>query len=203
MTDIHHAGTFPAVILAAGLSIRMGFPKVLLARDGKLLVESMVQNLRKTGWSRVGVVVSSTWLAEFFHRLELDVDVLINRQPENGMISSLRLALAWAGDNAEGLLTLPVDHPLVSVSTFEKIRSKAHHDVIVIPVYDGRRGHPTWWGRDYWENLKSSIADGGARAILHMPDASILELPVDDEGILHNINTPQDAAKHNLERYET
>jgi CTP:molybdopterin cytidylyltransferase MocA len=186
----------------------MGFPKALLASEGKLIVERMVEDLRQSGWGssrgcpqpRTGIVFSSVWLSELFHKLLTDVAIIINRNPEAGMISSIRLALAWAEEDAEGLLTLPVDHPLVASATYAAIRTAVVHDRIVIPTFSNRRGHPTWWGRDYWELLNSSVADGGAHGILHSSGVNVVELPVEDEGVLININTPADAAEHGLRK---
>lgn len=189
----------------------MGFPKSLLAVDGKLIMERMIEDLYRAGWGRVGIVLSSVWLSELFHKLLTNVAVIINRYPEAGMISSIRLALAWVSVGqpflavhdryvVEGLLTLPVDHPLISLTTLEAIRTTAAHDRIVIPTFNNRRGHPTWWGRDYRELLNSSVADGGAYGILHSSGVNVVELPVEDEGVLININTPADAAEHGLGR---
>ena len=189
----------------------MGFPKALLAVDGKLIMERMIEDLYRAGWGKVGIVLSSPWLSELFHKLLTDMTVIINRNPEAGMISSIRLALAWVSVGqpflavhdryaVEGLLTLPVDHPLVAFPTLVTMRTAAEHDRIVIPTFNNRRGHPTWWGRDYWGFLNSSTADKGAQRILHSSGVNVVELPVEDEGVLININTPADAAEHGLGR---
>jgi len=180
----------------------MGFPKALLVKEGKLIVQRMIEDLRQSGWGRIGIVLSSVWLSELFHKLITDVAVIINRNPEAGMISSIRLAIAWTGDEAEGMLTLPVDHPLISLSTLEAIRVAASRYGIIVPTCKGQRGHPTWWGRDCWELLLSPITDEGANRVLHSSNLNVVELPVDDKGVLININKPADAAEYNLVKYE-
>jgi len=179
----------------------MGFPKLLLSQDGDLLIERMVTKLRETGWQPIGCVVSDEGLIEFITRWLPGIDYIVNPNPERGMISSIRLGLEWAGDSAPGLLTWPVDHPLIEAETLGSIRSAASPERIVIPVHNGLNGHPTWWGISSWELLRSSTADLGARLVLGEPGVNIFELPVEDEGVLINLNTVEDAAKYNVERF--
>jgi len=193
---------FPVSILAAGKSERMDFPKLLLASQGILAVEQIVHRLSISGWNQVGITISDKSLYDFIMDKMPQVDIIFNPEPEEGMISSIRLGLDWAGDDAEGLLTLPVDHPLIRVGTFRELRSNAEPDKIIVPVFNNHRGHPTWWGRSSWDLLKSSIADNGAKDVLKASDVEILEISVDDDNILLNINTPEEAIKHNLEKYQ-
>ncbi len=193
---------FPSLILAAGRSERMGFPKLLLARQGRLLIEQMIDMLKTAGWQSTGIVVSDKQLTGFISDMLPDVDIIFNPQPERGMISSIRLGLDRAGDDAEGLLTWPVDHPLVTLKTLELIRAAADFDRVVVPAHQHRRGHPTWWGRSSWQLLQDSAADYGANAILKTTGVKVLEIPVDDEGVLVNINTPEDAVRHLCIRYQ-
>ena len=180
----------------------MGFPKLLLAQNGVLLVEKMINRLSESGWDRMGVVVSDEKLVSFIDDRFPDSDVLFNHDPDRGMISSIRIGLDWAGDNARGLLTWAVDHPLVGSEVLRSIRSTATMNRVVIPLYNNRRGHPTWWGRSCWEPLRSTRADQGARQLLRLPEMNIFELRVEDEAVLHNINTLDDAARFNLERFD-
>ncbi|MCF7810134.1 NTP transferase domain-containing protein [bacterium] len=192
---------YPVLILAAGLSTRMGFPKLLLAENNELLFERMINNLHLTNWSKIGIVLSVSELSDFVLKRQPDISVIHNQFPERGMISSIRLGLKWAGEIGEGILTLPIDHPLIGRKTFDILHHEASPDNISIPVFQGRRGHPTWWGKAYWNYLNDKIADHGANAVLRLPDVNIKEIPVDDEGVLININTPEIAEQHNLKRY--
>lgn len=192
---------FKVVILAAGKSTRMGFPKLMLAREGVPLITTMIANLSKTGWGNVSVVVSDVELDRFVRFIVPDSDVIFNPTPENGMISSLRLGLDWAGEDSNGVLGWPVDHPLVDIPVLEAIRSRAVSGKVVIPTFNSRRGHPTWWGRSSWEALRSPAADSGARVVLRSYSLTIEEVTVDDKGILHNINTFKEAESLKLERY--
>ncbi len=192
---------YPAVILSGGKSQRMGSPKLLLAQEGELLVEKMMTKLKATGWEPVGVVVSDQVLADFVKKRMPELETIFNSAPERGMISSIRLGLDWAGDDADGLLTLPVDHPLITLETLSSIRTAATTDCVVVPVYNSRRGHPTWWGRSCWNALYSETADAGAMMVLRQRDVKMVELEVDDPFVLVNINTVEDMNKYQLEGY--
>jgi molybdenum cofactor cytidylyltransferase len=176
----------------------MGFPKLLLESGGQPAVRMMIQRLRSSGWGRVALVISEPSLLGFARRHIPEVTGILNPHPGRGMISSLRLGLDWAGSAAMGLLAWPVDHPLVSTATLAALRRSPAPDAVCIPVHSGRRGHPTWWGREIWPLLRSSRADHGAREILRDPGVKVLELAVDDPGVLWNINTTADATEHDL-----
>ncbi len=193
----------PAVILAGGKSVRMGFPKLKLSRNGVPVLRSMLETLAKTDWGAVAVVISDEELTEFLDQVVPGVKVIFNPQPELGMISSLRLALDWQPDEERGLLAWPVDHPLVGRKTLEALRAKADLDQIAVPVFEGLRGHPTWWGLAYWRDLRSLEAEEGARAVLWMEGVRVLEVETDDPMVLVNINDPAKAQRYNLKEFRT
>jgi len=193
--------SLPVAILAGGRSERMGFPKLLLSLRGKPVVEQMVAYLRGAGWVEVAVVISEVWLEKFLRQRLPDVSVIINSTPEEGMISSLRLGIDWAGRRSDGLLGWPVDHPLVEPFTLELMRERASAELVLVPTYNDQRGHPTWWGRSSWVTLSSPEADSGAREVLYMPSVKVEEVPVRDAGVIINVNTPAEAALLDLEKF--
>ena len=194
-------GDPPAVILSGGRSSRMGFPKLLLANGDKPTAVTMIERLRGAGFGRTAIIISDNSLIPFIQQYLPDVEVIHNSDPDRGMISSLRLGIEWAGIDADGLLSWPIDHPLVEQDVLEKLRHNAVMNKVVIPTFNGRRGHPTWWGRSAWDGLMSSIADDGARQFLQLPTINVIEIPVVDEDILININTPEDAERFHLTRF--
>ena len=191
-------GLPPAVILAGGFSQRMGFPKAFLALEEKSTVLNLVDEMIRSGFGRVALVVSREIADSANTVFSDDVEIIINSAPEEGMISSLRLALDWAQFAEKGLLAQPVDHPLVSVVSMSKIIEEAKSANIVIPVYEGKRGHPTWWGRDVWNLLRDPMCDEGAKPLLRGWNNLVVEVKTDDPGILQNINTTELARMHRL-----
>jgi molybdenum cofactor cytidylyltransferase len=66
---------------------------------------------------------------------------------------------------------------------------------IVVPTYQGRRGHPVLWGRAHWPAFQALAGDEGARGLLEALRAYVVEVCVDDPGILKDFDTPQDFAQ--------
>jgi len=192
----------PAVILAGGQSQRLGFPKLMLAINQVPVIKTMGEKLLSAGWTDISVVVSEPQLEAFIRKFLPLADIIANHHPSPGPISSLRLGLAWAETNSAcGVLAWPMDCPLVLEATLQSLRQTASPDQIVIPVYESRRGHPTWWGKASWSILKSPVADEGANVIIRQRLAQIQEQSVDDAAILVNINTPEQARNYGLGVY--
>ena len=183
-----------AIILAAGFSSRMGRDKAFLRLDGLTALERVVATHRSAGTERITVVAGRN--AEAIGRLGLDVDVIVNRKPEAGMYSSVRLAVAALDGAEEGFKNCffihPVDIPLVGPQTLLALTEAAqrHHAAdVFIPVFDDRRGHPPLL-RDA---LKQSILDdpgaGGLRAVL--ASCRQYELACRDEAVILEMNCPE------------
>ena len=67
---------------------------------------------------------------------------------------------------------------------------------IVVPVFQGRRGHPTLFARPLFDELLNAAADKGARHVVHSNGAKVFEVDVHDPGILVRIDTPEDYLSH-------
>lgn len=191
----------PAVILGGGFSQRMGFPKVFLARDEKPVVIDLSEKLIRCGFGRIAVVVSSDIADKANEAFSDNLEIVVNSEPEDGMISSLRIGLDWAGFSDMGLLALPVDHPLVSEEVILNIQNKVNNGNIVVPNKSGKRGHPTWWGREVWSLLRDPMCDEGAKPLLRGWNNLIIEVATDDPGVLQNINTIEQARRHKLSQW--
>ena len=88
----------------------------------------------------------------------------------------------------------PVDHPLLSqaivvdlMHTFWK-----SHKKIIIPVYNGQRGHPVIFSAELFNELRNAPTDIGARAVVRAHPDDICEVQVNEIGVVINIDTPQD-----------
>jgi CTP:molybdopterin cytidylyltransferase MocA len=150
MTDVS------GLVLAAGAGRRMGQPKAELIVDGERLIDRAVRVLRAGGCDEVVTVVRDGLLSP-------DAQVVVNPEPERGMGSSLRLALAAAtGTRAVILL---VDTPGIGA---DAIRAVLAADApVVVATYRGRRGHPVVVDRSWWaEVAERAEGDRGARPFL-------------------------------------
>ena len=119
------------------------------------------------------------------------------------MSASLRCGLEGldAGEDAEkvrGVMFLLADQPLVTTRTLDTLL-QAHTDAweenpehpATAPVYQGRRGNPVIISRNLFPAVMALRGDIGARHILESLGHGLLRVPVDDPGILHDVDTPE------------
>jgi CTP:molybdopterin cytidylyltransferase MocA len=180
---------FAAIVLAAGAGTRFGEPKAgATLPDGRRFLEAVVEGCLTSGADPVIAVVPPG----------ADVPAgarnVINAKPTDEQVTSLRLGLAQlANTSVGGVLVWPVDHPFALATSALAVVDAARRTgaPVVVPVHDGRRGHPVWFSRETWRELMT-VADGGARAVVHAYGSEVHEVPVNDPGVRRNIDTKSD-----------
>lgn len=180
------------VILAAGSSRRFGSDKRLLLLQSVL--NTVVVALGDTPHRLFLVLKNSdrnhldTLLGEWQHHPLLQL--VWNDHPEEGMGHSLALAAQQL--QAPLAMVCLADMPFIEGATFRQLLQMANPDIIVVPVFHGRRGHPVCFGRKYHTDLQQLHGDSGARALLEQYADSVEYVDVYDAGILADIDTPHD-----------
>jgi molybdenum cofactor cytidylyltransferase len=178
-----------SVILSAGASSRMGTPKALLRLPKGCFLENIISAHRE---ARLQVCVVLGYHAGQIESLVdlSDVQVVRNPDPSRGQLSSLHTAMEFLGAPT-ALLVHPVDHPLVRSSTLTLLlRSfRENPERILIPACSGRKGHPVLFGRKFWQDLLAAPLNEGARWAVKKNQPDILTVPVEDDGILFNVDT--------------
>ena len=175
-------------MLAAGSSSRMGRPKATLTTGpgGRTFVGAILETLRAAGVDTVRVVVAPGLD-------DLTPDGVANPDPSAGMLSSVQCGLRAFRQPVDAAIVWPVDHPLVKVTTLAAmIAAFTRSDApIVVPTFEGRRGHPVLFSARLVPELLSADPSKGAREVVHA-HGDRLELPVEDRGIIEDIDTPED-----------
>ena len=183
-----------AIVLAAGQSRRMGFPKALLPIDGHTFLQHVVAALAASRASAIYVVLGSDHQRI---RAEVDVapaEVVLNPNWEQGQLSSLVTGLcALPPGRYDAALMALVDHPLIDPVVVDAVIGgfEATGRPIVVPVHDGRRGHPVLFAAALFPELLAAPLDQGARAVVRAHADEVLEVPTPAPGILADIDTPQ------------
>jgi CTP:molybdopterin cytidylyltransferase MocA len=183
-----------AIVLAAGEGRRMGEPKAVLPWKGRTFLAHACHLLTRPGVAEVVAVIGAS------------ADRVRNEAPvpdrvtlvENTAWSSGMLSSVWCGlDAAEALgadavLLHPVDHPLVSPVSVDRVVDALQQGAFAaVPVHGGRRGHPGGFGSEAMVALRAASPDQGARAVL--ADHSGRVVHVDgDAGCLVGIDTPEE-----------
>jgi molybdenum cofactor cytidylyltransferase len=190
----------PVVILAAGDSTRMGRPKALLPDpDGRSFVARLVRTCAAAGCSPIVVVTgrdhAAITAALAADRLPVDPVVVNNPNPARGQLSSVWTGLETvAVPDAEAALVTLVDVPLVRASTVRDVidawrRSRAP---IVRPAMGDRHGHPVLFDRAVFDELRRAPLSEGTKAVVRAHAGNLLNVPVDDEGCLVDVDTPDE-----------
>lgn len=191
------------IVLCAGSSRRMGVPKCLLKLGDKTFLQHVVDVLHSARILDVVVVLGAE--AETIQRTLgwFTGKVVVNPNWEKGRLTSVIAGLdALETKDLHGAMVCPVDHPLISQSLFVDLlqafwKSKKN---IIIPSFNGRRGHPVIFSVELFDELRNAPLDLGARAVVHHHPDDIAEVPTDEEGVVLNIDTPDDYEIHILQR---
>lgn len=183
-----------AVILAGGMSSRMGEPKQLLQLGGKTLLGHVLEMVRGSKVDEVVVVLGHA--AETIQqRIPTEnVKIAINETYRQGMGTSLRTGLAALSAGVGGALIVLADQPFVRSETLDILMEQHHQSgaQIVIPMYKGFRGNPVLLDRSVFPEVMALSGDVGCRAIFGNHSEGILKAPVDDIGILLDVDDRED-----------
>ena len=136
-----------AVLLAAGAGSRMGHrPKCLIKRDGQALIRRTAQCLLDTGIQDL-VVVLGHYAQKIAPALAgLPVTVVINPQPEQGIISSQRLGLQSLSASCDAVVMCLADQPLIETQDItdllQAFTQRPINTDVVFPQVQGQPGNP-------------------------------------------------------------
>ena len=181
-----------AVVLAAGMSRRMGTPKQLLRIGEETILAKTLENIRVSNAGEIILVLGHA--ADEIEKTVAtqDLKIVINPDYQQGMGTSLRSGLAAV--SAEAALIVLADQPWVRAETLNRL-IECHQErkpQIMIPTYKGFRGNPVLLDRSVFAEVQALNGDVGCRAIFGDHTEGILKLPVDDPGILLDIDSRND-----------
>ena len=189
-------GRIAALILAAGRSSRMGFPKPLLQVGNCSALEKAVNCFYLAGIEDVRVIVG--------HRADeviplvnrLNAKWVFNESFQEGMLSSVLTGVRSLEPGIEAFFLLPVDVPLVKQNTVEECLRiyRGRGAKVVYPCFQGLQGHPPLIERGCVAELTAGCR-GGLRAFLerYRPEAAYVN--VLDRGVVMECNTPEEYRK--------
>lgn len=189
--------TFTAVIAAAGLSSRMGAFKPTLPLGNDSISRRLILAFIRAGSLPVTVVTGFMAEALADHLKDLPVRLVHNKNYETShMFDSLSLGLRACLENPalpDKIFLCPADMPLISPETISLMAGQEAG--VIIPVCEGRKGHPVCISKTLLPVLLSHDGTDGLRGALKPFSSEIFHLPVDDAGILTDADTMEDYRK--------
>ncbi len=190
-----------AIVLAAGQAKRFGDCKQLARIDGKPLLQHVLDTLRE---SKVGdvVVILGAYANEIRQQIEFRNErIIVNPDYEKGMSTSIQAGLR-AVDSEAAFIVL-ADQPFVTAKTYDLLidEYRRSRPAAVMPTFNGFRGNPVLVDKSLFPEMMELRGDVGARAILG--NHEVVKVPVDDRGVLLDVDTPADVAPPPRDLLET
>lgn len=196
------------ILLAAGASQRMGTPKPLLPFGDRTTLEQCLFHLQEGSIKRVVVVLGCArnqieeLLAPLFQ--EKGIQVAFNERYREGMLSSVQCGIRAAEAlRPDGYLVSLVDQPFVTATTIRAVVDAfcSTEKRIVVPTFEGQRGHPICLDASLRDAILSlDIEGGGLRTLIRRLEEETLLVPLSSDEILRDMDTPEDYHRE-LERW--
>jgi molybdenum cofactor cytidylyltransferase len=188
------------IVLAAGESRRMGYPKPLLEIGGRTFIEQIVETMLAVVPRLVIVIGAHREHVRAAIPRDERIAIVENPSYSRGQLSSLKVGLGIVQPDSAGALVHLGDHPMVRVETFQAIVDSYDRTgkPIVIARHDGRRGHPVIFDRALFGELLSAPEEEGARHVVNADPSRVAYVDLDDPGINLDLDTPADLARAGL-----
>ncbi|MGP0088466.1 MAG: NTP transferase domain-containing protein [Xanthobacteraceae bacterium] len=183
-----------ALLLAAGRSTRMGGPNKLLAEvGGKPLVRITAEQALASRASPVIVVTGHQRELVESALAGLPVRFVHNPDFAQGLATSLKAGIGVLPADTDGVIVCLGDMPQISAKLIDALISAFDPEkgaLIVVPTLGGRRGNPVLWSRRFFADLVALDGDVGARHLIGRYPEALAEMPVTDQAVLVDIDTP-------------
>jgi molybdenum cofactor cytidylyltransferase len=190
-----------AIILAAGMSKRMGQPKQLLPLGGKPLFRFSVDAAVTAGLKPI-VLVGGKHVEELLkHVADLTgIEVIENEDYKSGMASSLKVGIKALTGRTDAVVVFLADQPFVpSIVTKKLLENYNLHRKegvrILRPEYNGTPGHPILFDRDLFTEFENIQGDEGGKSIIKNHHSRLKVIPFQNSEWGIDIDTPEDLLK--------
>jgi molybdenum cofactor cytidylyltransferase len=183
-----------AIVLAGGFSKRMGRFKPLLQLGDHRPIERVVRMFQDAGVDEILVVIGHRG-DEIRRALDpLNVACVENPDYAEGMFTSVLAGVQALSDQSLAFFMHPADIPMVRWQTVRRLieAGRSSSAAVLYPTFDGRRGHPTLIRSGLAPQILKWPGTGGLRSFLQGYEAGGLEVPVADEAVLLDLDTPDD-----------
>ncbi|MDO9536357.1 MAG: selenium cofactor biosynthesis protein YqeC [Bacillota bacterium] len=200
--DLSKKSFFPfvsCVILAAGLSNRMGMDKLTVKIKEETIFEHSLKNVLGSGVDEVIVVTRPKSFISHKTFYDSKVKVVTNHHFDQGISSSLKTGITAVHSGAQGIIFTLADQPFIPAEVYDTlIKNYADKlNLLTFPLFEGRRGNPVLFDRRIWPLLMDLEGDeGGKQVFSSIPENEIFAIETKSSGVLVDIDTPEDLRKY-------
>lgn len=184
-----------AIVLAAGRSSRSGNSHKLLGKVGdKTVIETTTHTLHAADIDTVFLITGANHERISGSAMQSGMQLVHNGNFAAGMGSSLAAGISALPPESDHAFVCLGDMPFIRTSTFKTLKAEAEQRpvrTIFVPTFNGKRGHPVLWGRAFFDALAGLNGDVGGKRLLEEYADAVVEVPVDDPGILIDLDTPE------------
>ncbi len=183
-----------SILLAAGISSRMGSVKALLPWENKTLIEWQIEKIQESGIEEIIVVLGSN-AEEIQNRIKnLEISIVLNPDYEKGKTTTIKKGLAGVKNPESDIMLLAVDQPrhgwILKKVIDNHIRNKS---LISCPIYKGSKGHPIIFQNKLRKELfEIEEKFQGIRKITTKYTDSVNTIEVESGTVNIDINTPEE-----------
>ncbi len=182
------------MVLAAGESRRMNQQKLLMDYQGESFIRTIVNKISRSAADRILVILGSDSEKIADQIRPFKVDTVYNPNYKDGMLSTIQCGFRSLTKNIDAVLVVLGDQPMIEVDvinllidSYRKSRAK-----IIIPVYQGKRGHPVLIAMLFRDEIFTLNPEKGLRELIYAHHDDVYEVEVDKPGILKDIDTIED-----------
>ncbi|HWR60428.1 MAG TPA: selenium cofactor biosynthesis protein YqeC [Clostridia bacterium] len=189
------AGGISGIILAAGLSRRMGTNKLLLDLGGVPVIERTIKAASESSLSEIILVCGSEIAKAAGDGCK--VRIVHNAEPEQGQSRSIRLGVENASGYADGFMFLVGDQPYITAAIINKLIEgyNSGNYSAAVPLYSGKRGNPVIFSYSLKDKLMELRGDSGGRILLEGLEGRIAVVDAGDELSGFDIDTREEYEK--------
>lgn len=183
--------TTGALIVAAGMSSRMGDFKPMLNLGSISIAQRVVATFQQAGVDKIVMVTGYNATVLERHLSGNGIVFLRNERYETTqMFDSCCIGLSYLRDKCDRVLFTPVDIPLFTAATVQALLETGAE--LACPVCGGETGHPTLLASRLIDAILADSGAGGLRGALERCGGELVRVPVADRGILFDADTPED-----------
>lgn len=180
-----------ALIVAAGMSSRMGSFKPMLNIGSISVAQRVIANFRQAGINKIVMITGFNATMLERHLAGNNIIFLRNENYESTqMFDSVKIGINYLSDKCERLLFTPVDVPLFTSQTVKKLLSSGAK--LACPVCNDLTGHPLLISKELFPTILADSGDGGLKGAVDRCGAELVQISVDDPGTVRDADTPED-----------